>query len=213
MKQYNQTDLFIINNCSYQAGGKDSYRVTGNKVDNIKVAVNTTSNDFFELNESFDHYIGKELKSNTDLYINSLNIEEFDNVNGLQIYNLIAEIRSKTNRELISEWNSFNENILIYDKNDDSFDIVKEKVSAVKRVYPLVIQTDESNFIMWHNFFNGFIHINKNSDGLYVMHLVTPRTDKLIANLLKGKFGNNWLLTGDSLEELIDKFYDGFTKK
>lgn len=210
MKKFDHADLFIMNNCSYQSGGKDSNRTTYNKVDNIKVAVNSETNDFFELKLPFQEYIGKSLESNDDLYINSLHIESFDSINGLSVYNLIAEIRSQSNRELLNEWHSFKDNILVYNHESDSFDIVNEKESNVKRVYPLVIQTDENNFIMWHNFYSDSVHINKNPSGKYVMHLVTPRTHAVIATMLTAKFGSDWLHVADSIEELVDMFYRGF---
>lgn len=210
MKTLNYTDLYLVNNCSYQSGGKDKNIMSSNKVDNIKVAINVQTNDFFDLKNAYSSYISKELKCDNDLYINSLNLEEYDNVNGLPIYNLIAEIRSKSNCDLISLWNDFNNSILVYDYDLDEFDIVLEKESNVKRVYPLVIQTDENNYLMLHNFFNGPIHINKNPSNKYVMHLITPRTDKIIANMLHAKFGKEWLHISDSLEELIDMFYKGF---
>ena len=197
----------IINNTSFlhPRRGIDS----NNRVDVLGVGLNNLQNIGVSpsLIEDF-----KGIDITDDLYIDSIEYEEF---NHNIFFNAYALIKSKSNVDLYDLFQEFNQEkvMLIYGENVKPYlERRPEELAKVKKVYPVAFETEPDHYIVHHNFYYDMLHITK-KDIYYTLTLCTPgRSEPKIVELIGLVFGG-YQISGTSIEEVLDKFYNGMITK
>lgn len=199
-----------VNNISFLHPYKERNEfISSNQVDNLKVCLNTLDNKAYLIDDLISKFNSfNDIKDN-DLIVKGFELDEYDD----RFVNIVVHLQSRTRSELYDLFQEFNANkaLLIMNHDDFTIEITKDGnlISMVKKVYPVAIKVNETDYLVHHNFYNGLLSMKKIGDK-YVLYMTSNGANPLIIDLIMNKFGEN-VLIGDSKEELLERFYNGFT--
>lgn len=206
-------EQYIVNNISFLHPTSDRY--SGNHCDKIGVALNNINNTAYTYKDIIQSIEIGNLIGDDDLYVVGFDLDEYDD----NFFNLHVFFKSKSKRDLLGLMREFSDNkaMLLMDFERRGIVLCKDsnEISKVKKAYPVAIQVElqdtryQEEYIVHHNFYNAMLKMYK-YDNKYFLHLTNSRHHPIIINLVMDNFGEN-VLMGDTKEELLERFYNGFT--